>query len=532
MFQTLQQILRRYWEDKPLLLILTAGAFMRLLAVIFSKGWGMHDDHFLIIEASQSWVDGKDYNNWLPGSGSTVPSGHSMFYTGLHFLFFKLCHLLHFNDPQGKMYVVRFFHACLSLFTIVLGYRITFHYAGKKTARMAALLLSLYWFMPMLSVRNLVEVVCIPFLLWSCLLLIRAEENGRWQGFLYAGLIAGLAFSIRFQSIFFIGGYGLVLLIHRKWMGALVFGVAAGFCMAAIQGPIDYINWHYPFAEFGEYLRYNREHAYSYETQQWYMYFTVLGGLLVPPVSLFLLFGYFKKWKSHLLLFLPSFLFFAFHSYFPNKQERFILPMLPFVVILGLIGWDEFLKTSGWWKQRPKFLHGIWVFFWVLNTIPMLFISVSYSKRDRVESMIYLSKKGDVKTFVIEAGNHDDFLIPPLYYLHKWPPTVYGMTNRFTCDSLHVYTDNNPEAIQPNYVIFMEDENIDVRVKHFSDCYGDLKYETTIHQGMLDAILHFLNPVNKSQTCFIYKIMKIHKKQSASFNKTIPSGSPLISEHG
>ena len=42
--------------------ILFFGLVVRLMASIFSQGYGMHDDHFLIIEASTSWIDGYDYN--------------------------------------------------------------------------------------------------------------------------------------------------------------------------------------------------------------------------------------------------------------------------------------------------------------------------------------------------------------------------------------------------------------------------------------------------------------------------------------
>ena len=47
-------------------LILLAALIARLIAVLFSQGYGMHDDHFLIIESSNSWANGTDYNNWLP----------------------------------------------------------------------------------------------------------------------------------------------------------------------------------------------------------------------------------------------------------------------------------------------------------------------------------------------------------------------------------------------------------------------------------------------------------------------------------
>ena len=49
-FQGIQQ----EWDEKPLRLIVLVAVFFRLIAVIFSKGFGWFDDHFLIIEASQS----------------------------------------------------------------------------------------------------------------------------------------------------------------------------------------------------------------------------------------------------------------------------------------------------------------------------------------------------------------------------------------------------------------------------------------------------------------------------------------------
>jgi hypothetical protein len=52
--------------DQAMLFIMAAAMLLRLISVIWARGFGMHDDHFLVIEAAQSWVDGSDYNNWLP----------------------------------------------------------------------------------------------------------------------------------------------------------------------------------------------------------------------------------------------------------------------------------------------------------------------------------------------------------------------------------------------------------------------------------------------------------------------------------
>ncbi len=207
--------LNKLWDEKPLFLIMTAAALLRMLSVLFSKGFGMHDDHFLVIEAAQSWVDNFDYNNWLPSSSST-PSGHSWFYCNMHFVLFKLLQVFGIYNPEVKMYIVRFLHALLSLITVYTGYRISEHLSGKHVARMAGLLLAVLWFMPMLSVRNLVEVVCVPFLMLATWLLIKPLRISLWMNYALAGLIAGIAFSIRFQCILFIGGMGMVLLFQRN----------------------------------------------------------------------------------------------------------------------------------------------------------------------------------------------------------------------------------------------------------------------------------------------------------------------------
>src|ERR1043165_7723000 len=108
----LQNIIKEYYKENPLNAILMLGFLFRFISVLFSQGYGMSDDHFLIIEISQSWVDGFDQNNWLPGTNNAgaAPSGHSLFYTGLHYYLFLLLKSIGITDPSFKMYIVRFLH--------------------------------------------------------------------------------------------------------------------------------------------------------------------------------------------------------------------------------------------------------------------------------------------------------------------------------------------------------------------------------------------------------------------------------------
>src|SRR5690606_5500786 len=133
--------------------LLLMGGVVRLISVLFSKGFGWHDDHFLIIEASQSWADGFDYNYWLPDPAdpNRVPQGHSLFYVGLHYYLFMFLEAAGFVDPQGKMYVVRALHAALSLIIIKYAWIITKRHAGERAAWYTGLMMALFWFMPFMS---------------------------------------------------------------------------------------------------------------------------------------------------------------------------------------------------------------------------------------------------------------------------------------------------------------------------------------------------------------------------------------------
>lgn len=500
-------VIKRLWDEKPLLLILFAGGFFRLLAVIFSKGYGMHDDHFLVIESAGSWANGFDYNDWLPNGRFTnpVPSGHSFFYSGLHYFLFKLLKFFGLNNPQGQMYVVRLLHALVSLIIIICGFKITAKIAGQKQARMVGLLLSIFWFMPFLSVRNLIEFVCIAPLIYATWIVVKNGEQNKISPYLWAGFWLGIAFSIRFQSIIFTGGFGLALLFTKRIKGAIIVGILFLIVGGAIQGITDYFIWGRPFAEFKEYILYNIANSKQYFVQQWYMYFLLILGILIPPISFFLFFGFLRKWKKDLLLFLPSFIFLLFHCYFPNKQERFILPIIPFIIILGYVGWDEFVNTSKFWQTRKRLLYYCWVFFWVLNIIPLCIVSVAYSKRNRVEAMTYIADKKDATLIAVEDTNRDDFTMPPLYYLQKWGH-VFGITNIYPPSQFaDEYYKLKPKD-RPNYVVFMEEDNIEKRVATLKSYIPSLTYETTIEPSNIDKLMYWLNPMNNNQTSYIYKI--------------------------
>jgi len=501
-------IIRKLWEEKPLALILFLGIFFRLLAVIFSKGFVVFDDEFLVLDPAQSWVCGHDYNYWISAKGgvTNAPDGPSIFYPGLHYLLFYCLKWIGMSNPQSKMYIVRALHALWSLITIVTGYKITEHFAGKKVARQAGMMLSILWLFPMLSVHNMVEMVCIPPLMLATWFMVDPTRDGKATAFLWIGFFCGLAFNIRFQTLLFSGGIGLLVLWSKKWKNFIFFSIAFLLTVFAIQGIADWCIWGRPFSEFREYIHYNLTNSGNYPTGGVLKYFAVIGGMLIPPIGIFMLVGFFSSWKKYAVLFLPAFIFFAFHSIFPNKQERFILPVLPFFIVLGCIGWYGYAGKSAWWQKHTKLLKGCWVFFWVLNCIALPVVSTMYSKESRVESMYYLYHQKDLKNYMVEESYTDRVSQTPFFYADRWDFHPVEIDNKKTLVQAyaeHRY-DSNP-LFHPNYVLFFGATKIDERIAAFKKVFPTTTYQATIEPSFIDRLICKINPVNKNETVYIYK---------------------------
>ncbi|MBK7094005.1 MAG: hypothetical protein IPH57_02665 [Saprospiraceae bacterium] len=394
-----------------------------------------------------------------------------------------------------------------------------------------------FWFMPFLSVRNLVEIFAIPFLLTGTYLLLLKDKaisnklTGKGFNIVFvAGIVMGIAFSVRFQTILFIGGTGLVLLIQRKWIDTILFGTGALISIVFFQSIVDIFIWGYPFAEFSEYVRYNIENRNNYLTGPWHMYLGVLAGLFLIPLGLFILFGYFIAWKKHLLIFLPSFIFLAFHSYFPNKQERFIFTIIPFIVILGITGWETWIKKSGMWQKISY--YGM-IVFWVLNLMILSVISISSSKKSQVQAMSFLSGF-KVSSFLTDCTGDGKFVFMPRFYSGQWPdeyvlraseilnPETFKK-NIGIKELAQIYNDQVLLALKhPNvhsnsqsynrtykledidFILFVNEENLEKRVALMKELIPDLKFQYKAEPGLLDKIVHKLNPVNKNQEIFVY----------------------------
>ncbi len=518
---------KTFWVAHPFKAILIIALVLRILSALFSQGYGMHDDHFIAVEEPWSWTQDKDFDGWLPGTNPyrTTPSIYSFFYPGINYLQFEVMYALGIDNPKVQMFFIRLILALFSMLVVYYGYKITLKYSNEKNAKVAGLMLAVLWFMPSFAVRNLVEIVAIPILMGGTWMIMKTNyldnNNKKYNTtFFIAGLIIGIALSVRFQTAIYLGGMGLALLFQKRVVQALLFGIGSLISFAIIQGIPDYLIWGEPFAVTKGYIQYNLTHKGAYGNHDnVLMYFQLLPGLLLPPLGALLFFGFFLKIKKHLLVFLPSLLFLLFHTYFPNRQERFIFTIIPMVVILGVIGWSQFTERSEWWIKRKKLNNVFYKIFWIINTIMLVFTTFSYSKKSRVECMHYFYKTGkEIKNIIIDDTGREECMMLPIFYSGSAINTTTIRTADTTqnsvpstwsyfdfCENYNLYKSITPVYQMAEYVVFVENINLEERVNRVKEIFPNLEFETYIEPSLADKLLKKMNPENKNEDFYVYK---------------------------
>lgn len=479
---------------------------VNIFVAFFSNGYFAHDDHFLIIEASKSWVEGMDYNNWLPWNqqGEPVASGHSFFYVGLYYIYFEIVEFLGIQNPLIQIKISQILQGIFMVLIPFFGFKMIRRVYDHKVAVYATLLLSTFYFFPFFSARTLVEFFCVPFLFGAAYFIQSYQYEKKWKFLWIAGLLLGFSFNVRFQTGAFAIGFALYFILQKDFKALLTLTLGGVLGILMIQGLVDYMIWGKPFMEFAEYVRYNFQHTTSYFDEPWYKFILmVIPGFLIPPLSFFLIYGFIKSYKSFGFVVLAVLTFVAFHSYFPNKQERFIIPALPFIACFGAA---YFFSVYGQFKHKwvNGLAKGSLYFFLVLNTVVGLVLAFTYSKRSRVESMVFI-KNNPAKAIVLEDTDRGRIDFLPRFYADDFKLKAVEWTAPYDSLTQEVY--QNTVKDQPRYIFFYGDGDLEHRVNQAALILGDMEKVAEIEPGFVDNLAFIINPAfNRNMIVTVYEI--------------------------
>jgi len=221
----------------------------------------------------------------------------------------------------------------------------------------------------------------------------------------------------------------------------------------------------------------------------WHYILTLLVAL-IPPVSILLLAAALKGARQLSMLGIATLGFLVSHSVIANKQERFLLPILPVLFILIVAG----LPWLAAQIPSRRAYRGMWWYFWIGNTALLIVLTFSFSKKDRVAPLLYVYRRHDA-TGVLVAQYNQTFHVPD-YYLGQPRPPLFVLDKRETAPR---------DARLVNYVILYSDTPENDRVLLEGELNRRLTLLTVITPSLADRLAHAINPRhNKARTATIY----------------------------
>jgi hypothetical protein len=486
-------------EGKWLRRVLLAAAAVRLIAAIFSEGYLMSDDHFLAVEPVSSWVHGENYHNWYPNEYNQVDHAQpfSYAYYFLNYVILKLCAIIGIMNPFIQAFVLRLAHAALSLWGVYLFVKLAERLIASVQWRMYAI-----WFwvfggvVTVFSVHQLVETACIPFVLLAYLFVLKYFERERMGALIISALAFSISVGMRYQLVFFPLTLGMYLLWKRKWSGALLFGFffSLGFALTQID---NLLFWHKPiYQHLLDYQSYNATHFSDYPSNV-FSYLALITYYIFPVVTIVFLISLRRRHSSSghsssghssptfvasqhsntFPIFIGVTIFILFHLFFPNRQERFLLPAVPFVLLLMIRTISKRYPCSA--SCETSFEES-----WLTNLMRLsicisAIYTVSYSfyipKSKYLEASHDLYERGDFQNVVIDNWKGEESVWLPMHYVGKFVHP-FSMTNKKSFDQLKQQISHQPlydskrlPAPAPNYLIIWGREEAYPRAKMYEE---------------------------------------------------------------
>ena len=362
------------------------------------------------------------------------------------------------TSPYEQYRFVQFFWGFLSIGLLLF---CLFYFVPADSRNLSLLVFSLYFSAPFVFTRPMYESLAAPFLLFSALSLKKYLDEKKLLFLLLSVLTVSLSFGFRPQTgIAALGLLGLVF-----WKGSkkdfflssllgLVLFVAYGFLDLWILG-----DWHKSLKDI---LIYNVQFGASYSVQPWHFYITLSLMLFMTPFFIS------KKWLrvvretganqwpfwAYIILIL------GLHSFFPQKWERFAIPVIPLVLFI-LIDWIQGFQVH---KVRLFILAA----FNLLLLVPASFFP---AQTNIIQFSRYLSKTPEIET-VLRLNKNPEWITEVFVERPDWKwQETSEMPTTLTCS-----------------------ERVVMNQKDFSDQTSDFVVEQIFETNWIEKLAYRFNP--------------------------------------
>jgi uncharacterized membrane protein SirB2 len=300
---------------------------------------------------------------------------------------------------------------------------------------------------------------------------------------------------MRYQLVFFPLTLGMYLLWKRKWSGAMLFGIffTLGFALTQID---NLLFWHKPiYQHLLDYQSYNATHFSDYPSNV-FSYLALITYYIFPVVTIVFLISLRRRHSSSghssptfvapqhsdtLTIFIGVTVFILFHLVFPNRQERFLLPAVPFLLLLMMRAISKRYSCFAPSHEVPssagpsRTAHTAMRWSIYLSIVYTLGYSFFIPKSKYLEASYALYERGDFQNVVIDNWKGEESVWLPMHYVGKFVHP-FSVTNKKSLDQLKqqithqsFYDAKRLPAPAPNYLIIWGREEAYPRAKMYEE---------------------------------------------------------------
>ncbi len=508
-----QIFLLRLAQDNPLTTVMITAIIFRLLAAIFSKGYLYTDDHFETASVAYQWLQSGIFTDerLFTWGGRSDPEtiGRCPVYTLFLFGIMKFLYAFGVESLDKLMYGVRAVHSLISLVSVYAVYKtIEMVTKSNRWALIGGLFIALHFAFPTLSARTLIEFFSSHFWILAIYFIYKYQYKKKALAFLFwAGVLTGLAWIIRFQIVFAAFIVPVILIWQYKRLKEALWYCYGVILVVVLTGFLEY-------NLLGSFLRGTLNQLPSFSDIQssppvnvpFWVYAVLLIIIFIPPLSIaaFISAGFKKFWSRHSLIVYSTLSFVIIHTILWNRQERFIMPILPVVILIMVLAiWHQY-SEKGFLFRHKRLLYGMVVFSIVVNMFMLPIFTMNYGRKGLTEPLVKIEKIANQPTIV--------YFSPDKYYT-MFPDDYAGYNKmvRYNIGSWDNFEDYfalyKLDTIESYYIIYPRKEgdlqryidSLETKIENLEQLYY-------IGPSTIDYILHLLNPRhNPTYEAWVYK---------------------------
>ncbi|MBD3257609.1 hypothetical protein GF377_04185 [candidate division GN15 bacterium] len=476
---------------------------LRIVAVIWSKGYMASDDHFETINVAYNWF----LRGMFTDDGNLIWRHHTdgvitrfpLYTFALHGIM-RVYHWFGVESLDTMMYGIRAVHAALSLILVYASYRIIELVTRNwRWAFGGGLIMAAHGLMPFLSVRQLIEMVSGECLILALLWVYRYLEERDQSRLFWAGVITAIGMLVRLQVAAAAIPVPFVLWWAERKTGPVVKFLFGGAAVMLLAGISDWLI-------VGEFLgtvlgTLGAGHEKLYDTIP-LMYPLVLLAFFIPPFSILATIACFSRdvWRRHHVLILCTIVFIAAHMLIANRQERFMIPIVgPVCVLFVLALWHQF-RRGGWLTRHRWLWPGSVGLSAAVSVLLLVVFTANYGHKGLVEPFARVQGMNPrPRVIMVSPDKHQ---IYPLHYAGM------PMVDQYWVRSWEELRRFEPRPGKPElYLLYPKRaEDLERYRDSVEAQVGPVVLAFRVGPSRVDWLLHALNPKhNPTHECFAYR---------------------------